>query len=375
MPPRTKRKPARYEDEDDERQSHKSHKRSSSSHSSRHSRKNKERSSSRHRQPERRTHSRSPSPPIQDEAEPISMQQQLYDMQVTMLSLHQEIQQMKTSTATVTASRNATSVPSSPTHATTEEDEQGTLVNDFSMHFMPMPRPVVSAGVDIAAHVTAAMKAKIWRDEYVELHLLLPAATYHPESYTLAFEPTKTNQVGLKVNRPRPKYMTIDQWEEAFLIYMAIYTEKHHVCPQMCTYMRDIKLLAQRNANYRLYDEQFRAFRASTHCEWNTIHNGIWFQATTPVKQFNQRHNYSNAPNTRNHKQPFQVPRGFCNAFHARSQTCSQGFKCKYKHTCPNCSERHPIFNCTEKAKPRAEQQGNKLQQQQSRPNNTSQAK
>ena len=59
---------------------------------------------------------------------------------------------------------------------------QGVPVDDiddhFITHFQPMPRPAVSAGFDIVAHIAPAIKAKIWKDEYVDLHTLRPATTY-----------------------------------------------------------------------------------------------------------------------------------------------------------------------------------------------------
>ena len=44
--------------------------------------------------------------------------------------------------------------------------------------------------------------------------------------------------------------------------------------------MRDIKVLAQCGGNFRFYDEQFRMNRQTSHCEWDTVHSGLHFQAT-----------------------------------------------------------------------------------------------
>ena len=169
---RTKRKPARYEDEDYEeaRSRGKSQKRSSSKQSERRTKQHqsRERSTSPYDQEERHQSSRtSRSPSTQSVSGTVTLQQQLQDMQEAMMSMHQEIQTLKSPASTATSS-------SPPPPTIEEETDQGNLLNDFTMPFMPMPRPVVSAGVDIAAHITAAMKAKIWRDEYVELHHLLP---------------------------------------------------------------------------------------------------------------------------------------------------------------------------------------------------------
>ena len=119
-----------------------------------------------------------------------------------------------------------------------------------------MPRPVMSAGEDITTNVSATMKAEERRDEYLDLRLLLPTNSYQHESYALACDLTQSHQVGLKVNKPKPKNFTILQWEDAYLMYMAIYTTRHPTCAtQMCAYMQDIRMLAKEGANFRLYDE------------------------------------------------------------------------------------------------------------------------
>ena len=71
-----------------------------------------------------------------------------------------------------------------------DQNQQGNSANngDLQSLFMPQPRPVVTMGIDIASHVSPNTKAKIWRDEYIDLSQLLPQHV-HNETYTLSFDP------------------------------------------------------------------------------------------------------------------------------------------------------------------------------------------
>lgn len=245
-------------------------------------------------------------------------------------------QHVPSATYTPTADNDkvSTDTPAAATAPTTGMDS-----NEIIQLFAPTPRPVVTAGVGIAAHVPPTLREKIWRDEYVPLHQLLhQESSKYTESLTLALCPDPNNQLGIRLTKPKPSTLTLQQWEDAFLVYMAVYTERHSVCPQMCTYMRDVKDLARRGANFLYYDEQFRIERATTHCNWESVHTGLRFQAVTPFRA-PQKPQQPKSNTTR-------IPNGYCHAFHARGTMCHAP-KCRYKHTCPNCEERHPIYRCT----------------------------
>ena len=372
---RHKRKPARYDEEDFDDHQQKtrrsSRKKAAEETESRHSSKSHSRSSSRRRssshrdtgdaserpqtpQPSTSRHRLpSPSQDPENDDEP-SLRQQLREMRQMVNNF---MQQMRGPSVAPSAAPSVASVHSErPEHENPNYYRDNTPSNtgilaeiDPNVHlaqFAPPPRPVVTAGVDIGAHVSANLKAKIWRDDYVDLSQLLPTSQFQQETYTLSIDPSKNSNLGFKLNRPKLHNMTFDQWEDAFLIYMSIYTARYSVAPEMCTYIRDVKMLANSNANFRFYDEQFRMYRSSTHCEWNVVHNGIWFQATHPVRPSNKSKNSSNS----NHqKQPFRVPHGYCTWYHLRGKYCNSPQSCKYKHTCPNCSASHPMYTCSER--------------------------
>ena len=336
MPRRTKRKPSRYIDEDDAEDSCRSPDRSS-----------KKSSKSRRQSHERESASRD------------SLRHEIDEIHASIREMREAFQSHNTRQESprrsVTPRRSET--PRRPSVADQtdnigrpdDEDNQYTrgMLHDIMSSYGPQPRPVLKVGVDITAHVPAPLKAKIWRDEYVELSQLLPAMRYRQETFTLALDPSSNSNLGLKVTKPKPYNLTIEQWDEAFLIYMAIYTQRYNVCPAMCTYMRDVKVLAQHDGNFRYYDEQFRLYRQSTHDPWDTIVYGLYFQATNPIRPKRTQ----NPTATVTSKSPFRVPRGFCVAYHTSNNFCKSPQKCQYKHACPNCSEKHPMFKCDKQTK------------------------
>ena len=212
--------------------------------------------------------------------------------------------------------------------------------HDLLQALMPKARPSITVGIDITAHVLPPMREKIWRDEYVQLSQLLPQqSAQYGEEVTLALSQETNNNLALKITKPKAANLTLQQWEDSFLVYMAVYTQKYNVCTAMCTYMRDVKDLGRRGANFLFYDEQFRLERQTTHCNWDSVHTGLMFQATTPFRFNTNKHEAKPKP------VPYKVPKGYCNAYHTRHTVCKTS-NCSFRHECPVCEDRHPIYRC-----------------------------
>ena len=338
-------RPSRYRESDDDRtenrqptHEHEKHRRRSS-HSSNKKRSSHSRSSSRH------SHSRSRSSSHNSDRQQSNeeLRSEMQEMRAAMRGMQDTLQQIQQPTMAIPPAPPGpptaeTDTPTEPTNTLTAGME-----SDVMQMFRPNPRPIITAGIGIAAHVPHNVKEKIWRDEYIPLHQLLPQQSQqYTETLTLALCPDNNNQLGFRLSKPKSTTLTLDQWEDAFLVYMAVYTQRHHVCPAMCTYIRDIKDMARRNANFLYYDEQFRMERASTHCSWEAVHAGLKYQATTPFRAPQQKFQAKN--------QSQKVPLGYCHSYHTRGVHC-QHEKCRYKHVCPTCDERHPVYRCQTKSK------------------------
>ena len=286
-----------------------------------------------------------------------TVSQEINDLKDSMALIHQTLQHMHPpatpSSAALSQSPTPTqrrpipatsaSLPSTSLHPSPSSSHTGNDVNVMQT-FLPMPRPIITAGIGITAHLQHTIKEKIWKDEYVQLSTLLPQQSHHhvPETVTLSLYHENHN-VGVKVNKPKPTQITIQQWEDAFLVYMAVYTERHNTCPAMCTYARDVKDMARRGGNFQYYDEQYRIERATTHCTWDTVHQGLLFQATTPFRTITPFRSNTKSQSKGIHNS--KVPKGHCIDYHTPDTFC-KAHKCRYKHDCYLCEERHPAFRC-----------------------------
>ena len=87
-----------------------------------------------------------------------------------------------------------------------------------------------------------------------------------------------------------------------------------------------------RNDDWAYYDQQFRLAREHSKCTWTTIRVDLQLTAQTS-KKFRK---YT-APTIR---------KGYCFRYHAKETKCSFNAQCKYKHDCPICNGKHPMFTC-----------------------------
>ena len=85
----------------------------------------------------------------------------------------------------------------------------------------------------------------------------------------------------------------IEQWTNAFLVFVAIYCEKlPSQAPSLMKYMSIVRELVSRSGNWRFYDESFRKLREVDPLPWGRTHSEIWLRAhkvTKPGAQANFR--------------------------------------------------------------------------------------
>ena len=96
-----------------------------------------------------------------------------------------------------------------------------------------------------------------------------------------------------------------------------------------------------RSQNWLYYDTKYRKDREFSLCKWTLIrmdlmcvamphaHPGRFsrtFQGTTELAP---AHN---------------IPKGFCFSYHKRDQRCLDTTTCPWKHSCPRCHNKHPIY-------------------------------
>ena len=214
---------------------------------------------------------------------------------------------------------------------------------------------LISFGSIVGEHVSPKLRRKIVQNKYVDMSSLLPqlqsSKTPSPTEYT--FKIGKNNNTKLVKNRITQD-ITIQQWQDAFDVYMAIYIGKRRSKSQltktvraMLTYRKLINDMNKAGHDWAGYDRHYRRDREMNGCPWTTIRHDLYIQ-------------YSNYNTHRNNFRPFQsytkkstttlrtadgkpIPPGYCIAFHSWNQRCS-AYNCRYQHQCPRCQARHPMY-------------------------------
>jgi hypothetical protein len=257
--------------------------------------------------------------------------------------------------------------------------------NDDSASEFPSsdPEPAVRQvfGLLVGENVSLKLRNDIIADKYIEFYDLLPEAT--TEDQTLVFKKSDDNSVRL-VKESKHKFISLDQWNMAFASYMAVYHTKastHKLCSnlllEMLTYQRDINTLAKQQLPWFRYDIQFRKDRSvnPSRFSFSDLRHDLIASLKTfsvnrsPFRQgqgqtrfdqrtssFNNRNSYQGTSNTNQGtstakgnttNQGYKVPPGHCFAFHSKNNLCrTPGGQCRFKHTCPKCTQRHPVFQC-----------------------------
>ena len=182
-----------------------------------------------------------------------------------------------------------------------------------------------------------------------------------------------------------PKFITLDQWNEAFASFMAIYhttaktlQESHNLVLSMLTYQRQINSLASINKPWWKYDIQFRrqmnanpgrfTFADLRHdlllnlemrqrsTSSNRQFQQIQRQSQQPFRTSSNRGSHSQASFAKSYQPTSSttapnagaggVPKGYCFKFHTPGYRCPDVSKCTYKHECPKCATPHSLQTC-----------------------------
>ena len=207
----------------------------------------------------------------------------------------------------------------------------------------------LSASLPIDSQLSAKIKEKIWNEEFVDFGSLLSNSVH--DKYQISVQNTDTGAPASfclePVSRPK-KIMSIEVWQQAFNIFVGVYTQKHpHEAPALMKYGQTIRDLAASGQNWRFYDENFRFLRRAQAnlVPWGSIHAELWLRSQFPVKTQSTHYQPTGVPKSGGPP----VPSGFCFKFH-RGQFCS-AINCAFKHTCFKCKKgAHSASKCNFRA-------------------------
>ena len=117
----------------------------------------------------------------------------------------------------------------------------------------------------ISSQIPHKIKKKIWRNQFIDLAVLLPNTYSSNTNSNFHLEESPNSKISL-VPKQTKKIFNIDMWTTAFLRFMAIYTEHFSFeAPQLLKYAEIVCDLARRtqNLSWYTYDQQFRTLRES----------------------------------------------------------------------------------------------------------------
>ena len=121
-----------------------------------------------------------------------------------------------------------------------------------------------SINLPVDARVPAKLKAKVWREEFIDLGSLLINHTVEGKYQLTIHNPGEGSSPSLAlepVAKPK-KIVTIDTWVQAFHVFVGIYTSRYpSEVPILMKYGATIQNLAARGHNWRFYDENVRFLR------------------------------------------------------------------------------------------------------------------
>ena len=221
------------------------------------------------------------------------------------------------------------------------------------------PRRVVTAGLPLGTTVDIRIKQKIWSEQWVDFEDLL--LTDSRSKYSLKH----ATDDGFQIVKYDRKISSISQWSQAFDVFVAVYIQHPQLVkhlPELLTYGREVKRLADKGLNFLLYDELFRRERASMlqPYSWASFRQDLYHEAVIADSGINRNDKQSrqNQPSSAagqsnstqsnsSKKKSVYVPRGYCIAFHSSGQRCAANRDCTYNHTCFKCKKSaHPQFMC-----------------------------
>ena len=216
------------------------------------------------------------------------------------------------------------------------------------------PMPCTSISYPLGATLSATIRSKIWSSEYINLASLLDIN--HDEDISVTLKKSGGKPTISLSNSSRREINSIEQWTKAFLVYAAVYSEKHgQEAPGLFKYISVIREMARQKKQWVFYDKQFRRLRANTPTmAWSEVNWEMYFTSITsdvsgnvsPSQQVNKPFP---APRQGSHQRqsgnhPF-VPMGYCYEYHFDGVCDKQ--PCQYKHWCPTCHRgTHSAIRC-----------------------------
>ena len=215
------------------------------------------------------------------------------------------------------------------------------------------PPPILHSGVP------DRVKAAIVAGEYVEI-TRLDKETYSQIAYNIKVgeaDDDVTLQLA-KDKEPKKKVLTLEQWSDLFVKYMAIYVAKHTLeAIPILSHYQTVRTLHKKGGDWLEYDRAFRKRKALSNYPWASVDQQAYAEALTKKEAAPQKIMSNNQPFRAQSTITTKVPYGFCRKFHTAKEGCTTP-ECSWKHECYQCHGVHKQSMCPSSKKKGASNQG-----------------
>ena len=255
--------------------------------------------------------------------------------------------------STSAGNKTTPSVPSVPADPQFEVEHSEEPQSEFDTE--PAKRPVQEFGTLVGDDVRQKLVNDIRSDKFVEFWELLPNPD-RDQSNSFVFAASHSNDVRI-LKRRQKKFINFQQWNRAYDVYMSIYIETATspaamslLVKDMLTYRKEVESLQVEGKDWFNYDYHFRNDREVNPIRFSTVRHDLLRQYDRRTQSFRgegfrgEGVRKSNTNQDRHRSTNNQVPAGYCRQFHTPETRCTFEH-CRYKHVCPRCSRRHPMYN------------------------------
>ena len=178
-----------------------------------------------------------------------------------------------------------------------------------------------SVFVPVDMHIKSTLRAKIVKNEAIDLARLLPKEIGFKRKQGKKGTDDKEEEISFENLSER-------KWIQAWNIFVAIYSKAHpEKLPRLAAHFQQVLDLMEAKANWQLYDQDTRLLIEDGMVDWGVTVQSIITKAQLKIAT------------------PFQVPLEFCRDFHTNGN-CFRD-PCKFNHKCFRCNQdNHPARFC-----------------------------
>ena len=201
----------------------------------------------------------------------------------------------------------------------------------------------VSDDAPLGSSVSAELRAKIIRNEYIVLDCLLP----HLNTSALSFSAFSTNgQLDkIMVSNQKTKIKEFSTWLEAYAIYASILITAHpHEALGVLKHLDTVQRLYKQKANYIGYDIEFRKLRSVYQVPFLRYMHSLYDKAKDPLSMQSLPSVQSPTRTRMIAKLSNSTGKRYCYRYNG-PQYCTTT-NCSFTHRCLGCDGPHPKLKC-----------------------------